>query len=769
MAILTSRFAEQYAGWVIRYRWLVIALALASAVALGAGLPGLSFSNSYRVFFSPENPQLRAFESLEHVYTKNDFLLFALRPAAGDVFTRETLAAVAWLTEHGWKIPYASRVDSLTNFQHSRADVDSLAVDDLVPDPSRLTETELADIKTTAMAEPLLYHRMIATDARTTGVSVRLYLPGKSRTEVVESATSARALVAEFRRLYPTIRIELTGTAMLSVAFAEAPRSDSRTLFPLMGLSLILAMFFFLRSVSAVFATVVLVLCSVAAALGAAGWCGVQLNSASAIAPLIVMTLAVADAVHLLMTLFEGMEAGQSKPEALAECLRVNVQPIFLTTLTTVIGFLGLNTSDAPPLRDLGNITGFGVAVAWLYSMALLPALILVLPTRVHVAAPQGPSIMERLAEWVIRHHRNLLRVGGSLVLVLSLLVTRLEINDRPVQYFHRDNDFRRGTEFVVDHLTGFYGFNLSLGAGQSGGISDPQFLAKVDAFSEWLRSRPEVVHVSTITDTFKRLNRNLHGDDPAYWRLPETRELAAQYLLLYEMSLPYGLDLNDQINVDKSATRMSVLCGDIDFRDLKRLKAEAEQWLRDNGLPSMRAEGSSPAVMFAYIGERSILSMAQGTVTSFFLISLVLIFTLRSLRIGTLSLIPNVIPISVAFGLWYLFVGSVDFAVSVVASVSLGIIDDNTVHFLTDYLRGRRDEKLGCADAIRYAFRTVGRALWANSAILVFGFAAMSFSAFWPNATLGLLTGTVIALAIAADFLLVPPLLLWLDGDDTK
>ncbi|HYD47497.1 MAG TPA: outer membrane lipoprotein-sorting protein, partial [Terriglobales bacterium] len=257
---------------------------------------------------------------------------------------------------------------------------------------------------------------------------------------------------------------------------------------------------------------------------------------------------------------------------------------------------------------------------------------------------------------------------------------------------------------------------------------------------------------------------RNLHGDDPAYYRLPEQRELAAQYLLLYEMSLPYGLDLNDQIDVDKSATRLTVACGDIDFRALKSLKDGAEAWLRRNAPPAMHAEASSPAVMFAYIGERNILSMARGTMMSFALIAVVLVLTLRHLRLGLLSLVPNVVPITMTFGLWQLFVGEVDFAASVVASVSLGIIDDNTVHLLTDYLRGRREHGLAPADAIRYAFSAVGSAMWANSAILIFGFGALAFSAFWPNATLGMLTALAIAMAIATDFLLVPPLLLWLD-----
>ena len=765
MSGVSSSFAEAHIRRVLRIRWWVIVLSALSAAAMIAGVGGLGFSNNYRVFFSPENPQLQAFESLERIYTKNDSILFVVQPPDGSVFTRTNLAMIDRLTDLAWKLPYASRVDSLTNFQHTRAEGDELIVNDLVEDPQRLSPAELEQIRRVALGEPALHHRLIADDGRTTGVAVRLYLPGRARTEVTEATTAARQLAEQMRRDYPGMRLEVTGTAMLSTAFAEAPRDDSHVLFPLMYGVLTLAMWFFLRSVSGVLATFLLVLLSAGGAMGLAGWAGVQLNSASVMAPLIIMTLAMADSVHLMMTTFAEMQHGRSKQEALVECMRINFQPVLLTTLTTVIGFLGLNTSDAPPLRDLGNITAAGVTLAWFYSMTFLPALMAVMPMRVR--GDRVSRAMPRLAEWVIRHNRRLLVGSGSVALILSLLVLRLEINDRPVEYFTEQNDFRRATELAVQSLTGFYGFNFSLASGEPGGISDPAYLERVDAFTRWLRAKPEVVHVGSFTDTIKRLNRNLHGDDPAWYRLPTDRESAAQYLLLYEMSLPYGLDLNDQIDVDKSSTRMTIACGDIDFRTLKRLKQEAEDWLRANTPPAMHAEASSPAVMFAFIGERNIRSMTQGTLLSFLIISGVLMLTLRSVKIGALSLVPNVVPIAMAFGIWQLCVGEVDFAVSVVASVSLGIIDDNTVHFLTDYLRGRREEGLGPADAVRYAFSTVGSALWANSLMLVCGFAALAWSSFWPNATLGLLTALVIALAILADFLLVPPLLLWFDRED--
>jgi predicted RND superfamily exporter protein len=555
---------------------------------------------------------------------------------------------------------------------------------------------------------------------------------------------------------------------MLSSAFAEAPQADVKLLLPIMYGIFIVMLFIFLRSISLVFVTVVLVGLSAGGALGVAGWMGVQLNGVSVSAPTVILTLAIADSVHILLAMMELMQhEGYAKDEALIESMRMNARAVFLASLTTVVGFLSLNFGDAPPMWDLGNITALGVALAWAYSFVLLPALVAVLPVRGRELALNASLSMDKLADFVIRRRWPLLGTMSVIAVLLAVAVTRFEINDRPVEYFGRNNSFRQATEFMTQNLTGFYGMNISLPSGEPGGINDPKYLSIVSGFIDGLRARADVAHVDSIADTMKRLNKNMHGDDPAYYRLPDDRDLAAQYLLLYEMSLPYGLDLNDQINVDKSATRVSIINTDVDFKHLKEFKEEAQQWLKQNGLPAMRdAEGASPAVMFAHIAERNIRSMIGGSIMAFLLISLTLTVALRSVKLGLISIIPNLIPIAMAFGIWALLWGTVDFAISIVTGVAFGIIDDDSIHWLATYQRARSERGLGTVEAVRYTFSTVGNALWANSLVLVVGFGALAFSQFWPNATMGLLTAITIAVALIADFLMLPPLLMLLDRD---
>jgi predicted RND superfamily exporter protein len=519
-----------------------------------------------------------------------------------------------------------------------------------------------------------------------------------------------------------------------------------------------------LRSVWGTLATVLVILMSIATAIGAAGWLGIKLTPPSASAPTMIMTLAVADCVHLLVTFLQRLRKTPDKAEAMVESLRLNLQPIFLTSVTTAIGFLSMNFSDAPPFRDLGNIVAIGVVAAFVYCIALLPVLMLALPVRATVVRSGSVAAMDRIADFVVDHRRSVLGGMGLLVLGLVAFVPNNELNDEFVKYFDHRVEFRVDTDFTTDNLTGLYNIAYSLEADESGAISEPAYLNRLEAFANWYRQQPEVLHVSSLSDTLKRLNKNLHGDDPAWYRIPDSRELAAQYLLLYEMSLPYGLDLNNQINVDKSATKLDVSVKSISSNRTIALEERAQQWLKENVPANMRAHGASPSIMFSHIGARNIRTMLTGTTLALILISMILVFALRSLRIGLISLVPNLVPAAMAFGLWGLLVGQVGLALSVVAGMTLGIVVDDTVHFLSKYLRARREEGLSPADAVRYAFHTVGTALWTTSVVLIAGFLVLTYSPFEINSGMGLLTAITIGLALLADFLLLPTLLMTLD-----
>ena len=756
---------ESFARGVIRFRWPILLATLVITGGIGSGAQGLFFDTSYSAFFGDDNSQLTAYEELQNVYTKNDNVLFVVEPANGEAFSEESLLTVEELTEAGWQLPYAIRVDAVTNFQYSSAEEDDLLVRDLVEDVADRSAAERAAARDIAVAEPFLARRLVDEDATVTGVNVTLALPGEDPNEPIEVAAAAREVVAEIGSRHPGVTIYLTGFAMLNNAFQEVSMSELALLMPLMFGAMFLVMIFTLRSVSSSIATMILVMLSVVIAMGFGGFFGVGLTPPSAQAPTIIMTLAIADSVHVLVTLLKAMQSGLSKYDAIVESIRVNMTPVFLTSLSTVIGFLSLNFSDVPPFNHLGNITAAGVTAAFLLSIFFLPALVAVLPVRVPKARKSNSKFYEGFANLVIARRRPLLWGSAAVTVLLVAMIPTNELDDRFVEYFDESITFRTDTDFTADNLTGIYTIEFSLGSGESGAISEPEYLGRVEAFANWYREQPGVMHVSTFTDVMKRLNKNMHGDDETYYALPESRDLAAQYLLLYEMSLPYGLDLNNQINIDKSETRFTVTLDNISAGEVRALVEDGEAWLQANTPPATHSVGSGPLVMFAYISGINIRSMLVGSTLALVLISGLMVFALRSVRLGLLSFIPNLIPGAIAFGIWGLASGVVNLGLSIVIGMTLGIVVDDSIHFLTKYLRARREQYLEPAAAVRYAFMTVGQALTVTSLILVVGFTILATSAFAMNADMGSMTALTIALALAVDFLFLPPLIMAIDG----
>ena len=772
-----------YARFLIKFRWPVLLVSVICVLILASGGRFLAFTNDYRVWFSSDNPQLVAFEELQEAYTRSDNVLIMFEPQSGDVFTNDTLLAVAAFTEDAWRLPFTVRVDSVTNYQHIYCEEDDLIVTDLVEEAGELDASELERIRQVALAQPTLLNRLLSPDSSTTGVNITVELPPpltdqeratlspeelNQRDPQIATAVVVKAIRAsldDMRTRYPDINYYSTGVVMMNQAFPEASIKDMSSLIPAAFAVIIIGVLIFLRSPVAMLATVIVVALSILGGMGAAGWAGIKLTPVAMSAPTLILTLAVADCVHFLVTFYHGLRTGESKHDAIVESLRINFTPIMLTSLTTAIGFLSMNASDAPPFRDLGNMTAVGVVLAFLLSVTFLPALVAILPAKTKSKVSRSSQIMDRLANFAINYRKPLFWVMLAFMIGTAVMAPRNQLNDVFVEYFDETVPFRVETDRITEKMAGMYFIDYSINSGSEGGVSKPEFLAQVEALERYLQEQPEVRNVSAFTETMRRLNRSMHGDDTDWYKLPEENDLAAQYMLLYEMSLPYGLDLNNQINFDKSATRLSATLETISTSHMLEFEDRVETWMEKN-TPDITTSGASPTVMFSHISRRNVRSMLSGTSIALVLISVILVFALRSVKFGLISLIPNIAPALMGFGLWALVVGQVGLAVSVVIAMTLGIVVDDTIHFLSKYLRARRERNMNAEDAVRYAFRTVGVALTVTTIVLVAGFTVISQSNFLVNSQMGALTAVTITIALIVDFLFLPALLIRLDKD---
>ena len=757
---------DRIATWLVERRLILSAISLVLIAALALGLSQLKFNSSFKIFFADDNPQLLAHELIQGTYTKTDNLMFVVEPLDQTVFSNATLDSVETLTRESWLLPYSTRVDSITNFQHTEVVDDDLLVADLVEDALQLSPQQLAKIKDIAANEIVLVHNLLSDRNHVTAVNVSFTLPEESGAQglaTLELVAAARALREKIQQENPNIKLHLQGITIVNNAFNESAEQDANTLFPGLFLLIVIMLLLLLRSFWSALITTVVILIGVVISQGFMGWVGYDLNQVNVMSPIIILTLAVCDCVHLLASYLHQLSLGKDKKTAMTEAMKINLAPVFLTSVTTAIGFLAMNTSDVPPFQELGNIAAFGVMAAFFLSIAILPTLAIWFPMKAKALDESKQGWSSKLAEFTIEQRRPLM--WGALLLAVGLtsLATLNELNDNTMAYFDESTEFRQASEFMQQNLSGFDAVRYSLDSGEAGGVNDPAFLKKIEAFRDWYLAQPEVVYVGAYSDTLKRLNQNMHGDDPAYYQLPESRELAAQYQLMYELSLPYGLDMNNIVDFEKRSTLMTVILKNQKAKGILAVDARAQQWFADNH-PELASTGASISVMFAHVGKTNIESMLTGSVIAVILITLTLIIALRSFKYGLLSLLPNAFPALMAFGIWGLAVGEVDLGVAVIFSLTLGIVVDDTVHFFSKYLRARRHLNKTPQDAVRYAFQTVAKPLVITTIVLVAGFSVLLLSDFTVNSKMGIMIGTTISIALIFDFLLLPALLMKFD-----
>ncbi len=765
----TRHFEVQFGRWVISNRWWVIAGTVFLVLVAASGMRILEFSSNYRMFFSEDNPQLLALESMEDAYGKSDNVLFMVVPDDHDALSEQALAAAAWLTEHAWQTPYSTRVDSITNFLYTTAEDDDLIVRELV-DPARLGEPDKRSrVRSIALSDPRLVGSLVARDGHVSAVNVTVALPEEGQTAILpQIAAFSRTLSAEAEARFPGIDIRPVGLVIINSAFMEASISSQKIFLPVSLAVMALVLGILTRSLAGVVATGLVIIFSVLVSMGLGGWVGLPVTPATAPAPTIVLMIAVANCVHLLVGIQQRLGAGDSKSEALVESLRINLQPVFIASLTTALGFLTMNFSEVPPYRDLGNFVAIGIGASFVLSVTLLPVMLSLLPRSASAGRRHDDPWMTAIAEFVIRRQTVLLWTSGVVVLALLVAIPKNELNDVMTHFFDERTELRQDTDFLDAHLSGNTVLEYSLLSAGPGGIVDPAYLRDLAAFAEWFTSQPQTRNVRVISDTFRQINQSMHGGDPAAYHIPESRELASQYLLLYELSLPFGFDLNNQMDIAKSATRMTVSMSTLSSRQVLEMNARALAWLEENAPHIKQVESAGPAIMFSHIGQRNIRAMLMGTAIALLGISLFLIVPLRSLRMGLISLVPNFVPAVMGFGVWGLAVGQIGLSLSVVVAMTIGIVVDDTVHFISKYRRARTEYGYSPEDAVRLTLQTVGRALFTTTTILVAGFLILVLSVFTPTAQVGMLTALIVGFAFIADILLLPPLLMVVDRHET-
>lgn len=736
----------------------------------GLGISQLTMNTDFRAYFGPENPQMLVFDEMEANFNTQDSLVFLVIAKEGNVFSQSVLNAIRSITESAWTMPYSRRVDSLTNFLRTTAANDELTTHHLIPPDEPMSKLQLNEARQYVLNDQVA-RQFMSPEGDVAVINVVLNIPDEKQNASRSVVAYARETIAKIHEEYHDVEIRLIGTAYVNQALEEAVQEDINFLMPASYGLIFVMMFLFLRILSGVLLTLTVIALTDVMVFGLMGFFGIEMSPSISVVPTMITIIAVADCMHMLVSYYHELGTGKDKSQAILSALRINFRPMLVTSVTTAIGLLCLNFSESPPYQDTGNLVASGAMIAFALTVTFLPAALFWLPVPKRISSGQNFGHFETMAglgEWVIKHNRALLIGTSVVVVILFSQLFQNSLEDNWIQNYDDTYEVKRTIRIQQEKLYGAHFMDYQVDSGEAQGIFNPAYMSDLDKLSEWLMSQSEVEYVSSFSDQVKMINRILHDDDEHYYRIPEERGLLSQSILLYEMSLPFGMGLDEQVDINKQSIRIRVNFHEMSSKEFLSFDRRVQAWAADNSLGIKVSEGSGLDVVFAHISQRNILSMMQSLIIALLLISLIMIWVLKSMKLGLISLVPNIFPAAMAYGVWGMAVGIIDISASTVGTMSLGLVVDDTVHFLSKYRLARTDLNKNTHDAIVYAYRTVGTAMIITSAILIAGFALLMFSHFKPTWSLGGLLSVTVAFALFVDFLLLPGLLLKFDNKQT-
>ena len=758
-------YKKDFAKLLIKYRYLSIGLVLIVVCILATGLTKLTFNPDLETYFPEGHPAVIRYNEIDDMFIPTDNLIIAVHSNEGTLFNGDSLKVIEELTRKSWTIPYSVRVDSLTNYSYVKSVNDDLIVEPFIEEAEKKSIEFIERRKDLVAGEDIIYKSLISEDKKTSVVSIIVDPPGPNKEDQnSELINYILGFIEPIKESNENLDIRLLGNPYLDYISPRIVKAEMPVVMPLMLLLIFLIVFLMIRSYVAVLATFVVILMSLIATFGSIGILGNPLNQMVTTIPILIITLALADCIHLFSIYFQNRIKGISSKESMEKSLEMNIQPLFLTTISTCIGFLCLNFIEVAPLRDFGNAVAIGIGFAFIFTIFFIAPIVSFFEVKTASKVTKQTRFSTSVGSFILKNGNKLIFSITSISFLILLCIPMNELDENPTQmYAEGFTSFSSDTLWLDEKLSVTFPVNF-LATNEEGQVSDPDFLKILDKFSVWLEEREQVNHVTSLANNMKNLNKSMHGDDPEWKKIPENADLSAQYLFFYEMSLPMGLDLNSSISQDRKSTKISATLKDMSSNEFKEFNNEVLGYLRQNNLENMISEPSSFRVIFTYMVEAIVNSLLYGLFIGILLITLIIGLFFRSYLLPALSIFPNILPIGMGFGLWGLFVGDVGFMVAVGMGSTLGVIVDFTVHFLSKYELARKEFKKSVEESVIYSFETVGFALIIMTVVLALGFSVLNLVTFIPIQDFAKFSVICFIGGLIINFLFLPNLLMKFD-----
>ncbi len=765
---------------------LVLVLLLAIPIS---HVPNIKMDTSTEGFMHPDDPVLITYNNFREQFGRDERVVLAIQ--SDKIFSIDFLTKLRNLhKELESKVPYVDDITSLYNVRNTRGEGDKLITNDLL-EAFPKTQAEVQRIKEQALAshfyKDLLLNQkgnmttlIIETDAYShegeqevsvedefsdgfddantqNSVDKRAFLSDAENHELLEAV---KKILTSYKA--DDFKVYIAGSPTVNNELKAQMKSDMQKFMRITFLIILLFLFVIFRRFSAVFYPLLVIILSLVATIGAMAWSGVAFKLPTQIVPSLLLAVSVGATVHILSVFFDKFNSTGDKKEAIAYTLGHSGLAIAMTSVTTAIGVGSFSGSEVAPISDLGVFASLGVMISLVLTLTLLPALLSItkLKPKAKKEAGKLDSFMKKLALIPVKHTNKVL-LGSLVVVMLSLLAaSQVKLSHNPLKWFQPDTPTRIATEVIDDKMNGTVTIEVVVDTGKVNGWQDPARLEKLNAFSDKMEQyEDEFTHVGKVVSLatiMKETNRALHENKEAFYTIPKEQNLVSQELLLFENS--GSDDLEDVVDSQLSKARITIKLPWTDsIKALKVLSYVQEEAIKTFANSKVETTGMIPLLINTF--SQAVNSSAFSYLMAGVAITFMMMLILGSVRMGLISMIPNLAPI--IMGLLVMYVGKMplDMFTLLIGSIAIGLAVDDTIHFMHNFRRYYLE--LGdVQQAMEQTFYTTGKAMVITTLVLSLGFFAYIAANMISVQNFGIITGSVIVFALLSDLFLAPALM---------
>jgi len=742
-------------SFIINHKILISIFLLGITLFFGWFAAHSKFNNTLESYFFEDD--LKNYNRFLDQFGTDEIIAIAF--GGEEVFTPENLRVIETITDQLEQLPHVRRVISLTNAKLVSGNEETVNFNPLIEEIPA-SEKELIPIKQRALADPFIPGILISPDSKNTAIVAEIdHIIGEFDYKI-QLIKQIRTIIDEQERKTGK-QFHIGGTSVIDEAFFRYNQRDQSLFMPLMLLLIIAIIYFMFRRFSLLALPVVVVLLTVIWTYGFLVLLGYEINVITSIIPPLLMAVAIADSMHLIADyLHETAQGKIAKIEAIETTFNNVFTPCLMTSLTTVFGLLSLLAADLTIVRQFGLVSAAGVAFAFILTIFLLPILIGITPApkqnfQEQFRAGFFAKMLVWLGTW--RKSRSIVIIAVVTIVVIPavFLLAHLNIGTNSLDYFKKDDVVRTQVEWIDASIGGTASLEFFIDAKEEDALKNPDFLQKMDQFESYLKTIDGITGAYSAVDLVKSLNRGFHQGQEEMFAIPPTRKEVAQQLFLVEGSDDIAELLSDDYSKARIMARVELNKSQQVAHKIPEIKKEMAKIF--NGSETVTPTG------IVYLMNRTEHYLLTTSIKSFLLaflvITIAIIIMLRSVKLGLLAMIPNILPILFTMALMPLLGISLDVGTTMIAAIALGLVVDDTIHFLSR-LKIERKRTKNTRDAIASSMKTVGRPIVFTSIVLSLGFLTLVLASFSPLVNFGLLSGIVILLALFFDLMVLPTII---------